>query len=109
MYTIPYRESTCSTTSATSNDIISYVTDIRCIVRADVSFCPRVDKEKVDVLKQSIAEIGLLEPIDVLLVDGVYYGFSGCHRFQAHQELGKKTILCRVRRATKQTLKYHLM
>jgi len=68
-----------------------------------------VDQEKVNVLKQSIDEIGLLEPIDVLLVDGVYYGFSGCHRFQAHQELGKETILCRVRKATKQTLKMHLM
>lgn len=31
----------------------------------------------------SIQEIGLQEPIDVLLVEGKYYGFSGCHRWGA--------------------------
>jgi len=45
----------------------------------------------------------------VLLVDGQYYGFSGCHRFEAHQRLGLPTILCRVRRANKQVLKMHMM
>lgn len=67
------------------------------------------DQAKVDALKSSIDKIGLLEPIDVLLVNGEYYGFSGCHRYQAHQELGKETILCRVRKATEQTLKFHMM
>ena len=67
------------------------------------------NQEKVEILKKSIQEIGLLEPIDVLEVDGQYYGFSGCHRFQAHQELGKETILCRVRKATPQILRYHMM
>ena len=67
------------------------------------------DQEKVEALKESISEFGLYEPIDVLEVEGIYYGFSGCHRFQAHQELGKEKILCRVRKATKQTLKFHLM
>lgn len=67
------------------------------------------DQVKVDALKSSIEKIGLLEPIDVLLVNGEYYGFSGCHRYQAHQELGKETILCRVRKATEQTLKFHMM
>jgi len=32
---------------------------------------------------------GQQEPIDVLEVDGKYYGFSGCHRFEACQRLGK--------------------
>lgn len=68
-----------------------------------------VDQEKVEALKESISEFGLFEPIDVLEVEGIYYGFSGCHRFQAHQELGKEKILCKVRKATKQTLKFHLM
>jgi len=58
---------------------------------------------------QSINEIGLQEPIDVLEVEGVYYGFSGCHRFEAHQRLGLPTILCRVRKANKQVLKMHMM
>lgn len=47
--------------------------------------------------------------IDVLLVDGQYYGFSGCHRFEAHQRLGLPTIKCRVRKANKQVLKMHMM
>lgn len=42
----------------------------------------RADQEKVAALMVSIQEIGLQEPIDVLLVDGVYYGFSGCHRYE---------------------------
>ena len=45
----------------------------------------------------------------MLEVDGQIYGFSGCHRFEAHQRLGKETIRCRVRRASQQTLKMHLM
>ncbi|XP_015577549.1 uncharacterized protein LOC8289489 isoform X3 [Ricinus communis] len=46
--------------------------------------------------------------IDVLEVDGVYYGFSGCHRYEAHQRLGLPTIRCKVRRGTKETLRHHL-
>lgn len=68
----------------------------------------QTDSEKVNQLMQSIAEEGLREPIDVLEVDGQYYGFSGCHRFEAHQRLGKDTILCRVRRAPKSVLAKHI-
>ncbi|CAK9187136.1 unnamed protein product [Ilex paraguariensis] len=46
--------------------------------------------------------------IDVLEVEGVYYGFSGCHRFEAHQRLGLPTIRCKIRRGTKETLRHHL-
>ena len=49
---------------------------------------------------------------DVLVysqVDGELYGFSGCHRFEAHQRLGLETIRCRVRKASKTVLKMHLM
>ncbi|CAL8468479.1 g8019 [Coccomyxa elongata] len=67
------------------------------------------DPKKVKQLVDSIAEIGLQEPIDVLEVEGKYYGFSGCHRYEAHQQLGKETILCKVRRASKTTLKMHMM
>jgi len=66
------------------------------------------DVDKVDALKHSILEHGLLEPIDVIEVDGVYYGFSGCHRFQAHQELDLKTIRCRVIKGNRATLRMHL-
>ncbi|KMT12201.1 hypothetical protein BVRB_5g101490 [Beta vulgaris subsp. vulgaris] len=66
------------------------------------------DPQKVQELADSIKEIGLQVPIDVLEVDGVYYGFSGCHRYEAHQQLGLPTIRCKVRRGTKETLRHHL-
>lgn len=66
------------------------------------------DQEKVKALMESIDEIGLQEPIDVLEVDGKYYGFSGCHRYEACSRLGHETILCRVRRAPKSVLKMHI-
>jgi uncharacterized ParB-like nuclease family protein len=68
----------------------------------------RNDQSKVAVLMESIQEIGLQEPIDILEVDGEYYGFSGCHRFEACQRLGHETIRCRVRRAPRAVLNMHL-
>lgn len=66
------------------------------------------DPDKVKALMESIAAIGQQEPIDVLEVDGQYYGFSGCHRYEACQRLGKETILARVRKAPRSVLKMHL-
>ena len=66
------------------------------------------DPVKVQALMESIQSIGLQEPIDVLEVDGQYYGFSGCHRFEAFQRLGKETILARVRKAPRAVLKMHI-
>lgn len=66
------------------------------------------DPAKVRSLMESIEQIGQQEPIDVLEVDAIYYGFSGCHRFEACQKLGLETIKCRVRRATPAVLKLHL-
>ncbi|PWZ15624.1 Sulfiredoxin, chloroplastic/mitochondrial [Zea mays] len=63
------------------------------------------DPVKVQELMDSIRVIGLQVPIDVLEADGVYYGFSGCHRYEAHQRLGLPTIRCKVRRGTKETLR----
>lgn len=66
------------------------------------------DQTKVADLMESIQAIGLQEPIDVLEVDGEYYGFSGCHRFEACSRLGHDTILCRIRRAPRSVLQKHL-
>lgn len=66
------------------------------------------DQNKVQELMDSISEIGLQVPIDVLEVDGNYYGFSGCHRYEAHQRLGLPTIRCKIRRGTKETLRHHM-
>jgi sulfiredoxin len=66
------------------------------------------DPVKVQALMDSIAEMGQQEPIEILEVEGVYYGFSGCHRFEACQRLGQATVLCRVRRAPRSVLNMHL-
>lgn len=66
------------------------------------------DQAKVQALMESIQEIGLQEPIDVLEVDGKYYGFSGCHRYEACTKLGYETIRCNVRRAPRSVLQMHL-
>lgn len=68
----------------------------------------QTDPLKVEALMDSIAQEGLHEPIEVLEVEGVYYGFSGCHRFEAHQRLGKETIKCRIRHAPRSVLEKHL-
>lgn len=66
------------------------------------------DAAKVTALMASIDADGLQEPIDVLEVEGQYYGFSGCHRFEACRRLGHKTIRCRVRKAPVSVLRHHL-
>ena len=57
---------------------------------------------------KSIQEEGLREPIDVLEVEGEFYGFSGCHRYEACTRLGHETIKCRIRRAPRSVLRMHL-
>ncbi|MEM7727486.1 MAG: sulfiredoxin [Cyanobacteria bacterium P01_A01_bin.45] len=66
------------------------------------------DSQKVQALMESIAEIGQQEPIDILEVEGEYYGFSGCHRYEACQRLGQETVLARIRKAPRSVLKMHL-
>ncbi|MFB2935907.1 ParB N-terminal domain-containing protein [Aerosakkonemataceae cyanobacterium BLCC-F154] len=68
----------------------------------------QTDPAKVESLMKSIQEIGQQEPIDILEVEGKYYGFSGCHRYEACQKLGKETVLCRIRKAPTSVLKMHL-
>lgn len=68
----------------------------------------QTDPAKVETLMKSIQEIGQQEPIDILEVEGKYYGFSGCHRYEACQKLGKETVLCRIRKAPRSVLKMHL-
>jgi sulfiredoxin len=66
------------------------------------------DPDKVQRLMESIREIGQQEPIEVLEVEGEYYSFSGCHRFEACQRLGQETIICRIRRAPRSVLQAHM-
>lgn len=66
------------------------------------------DPVKVEKLMVSIQEVGQQEPIEILEVNGQYYGFSGCHRYEACLRLGKETIRCRIRRAPYSVLAKHL-
>ncbi|KAL3741089.1 hypothetical protein ACJRO7_022237 [Eucalyptus globulus] len=65
------------------------------------------DPVKVKDLMDSIQEIGLQVPI-ISLSLCIFTGFSGCHRYEAHQRLGLPMIRCKVRKATKETLRHHL-
>ena len=66
------------------------------------------DPAKVNALMTSIAAVGQLDPIDVLECEGVLWGFSGCHRYEAVVRLGLPTVRCRVRRVTAAMLRMHL-
>jgi uncharacterized ParB-like nuclease family protein len=68
-----------------------------------------LDEAKVAELMLSIAAEGQKQPIDVLEVDGQFWGFNGCHRWAAHERLGRRTIRARIRRATPQVLRMHLI
>ena len=68
-----------------------------------------LDEAKVEALMASIAAEGLKEPIDVLEVEGQFWGFNGCHRVAAHERLGRDTIRARVRRAPPSVLRMHLL
>jgi uncharacterized ParB-like nuclease family protein len=68
-----------------------------------------LDEEKVGALMASIAGEGLREPIEVLEVEGRFWGFNGCHRVAAHERLGLTTIRARIRRATPGVLRMHLL
>jgi uncharacterized ParB-like nuclease family protein len=66
---------------------------------ATTTTTPPCPQAKVAALMASIQEIGLQEPIDVLLVEGRYYGFSGCHRCAEPTVLAQsqRHVLCRGR------------
>ena len=68
-----------------------------------------LDEAKVADLMESIAAEGQKEPIDVLELDGQLWGFNGCHRVAAHERLGMATIMARVRQATPEVLRLHML
>lgn len=55
---------------------------------------PRVefDRERLDQLKQSISENGIIQPLTVRKVDGQYELIAGERRFRAVSELGFETV-----------------
>ena len=68
-----------------------------------------IDESKVEYLMESISEIGLQEPVDLLEFNGRLYGFNGCHRYTAHKRLGMEYIDAKIRQVDRSTFKLHLM
>ena len=68
-----------------------------------------VDEGKVVDLMKSISEIGLQEPVDLIELEGKFYGFNGCHRYTAHKRLGRTTIEANIRHVDRATFRLHLM
>ena len=68
-----------------------------------------LDPAKLERLTAAIAAEGQQEPIDVLEVEGQWWGFNGCHRVAAHERLGLTTIRARIRRATPEVLRMHML
>lgn len=77
---------------------------------------PIVDEKKVESLANTLNNPeteSLVPPIDVLWIKGseggdYYYCFGGCHRYTAHQRLGKPYIKAKLIRSTMADLKFYL-
>ncbi|XP_043475285.1 sulfiredoxin-1 [Leptopilina heterotoma] len=79
-------------------------------------FPPEVNEEKVKSLMKTLQDPeteSLVPPVDVLWITGreggdYYYSFGGCHRYTAHQKLGKPTIRAKLIKSTVTDLRSYL-
>ncbi|TAF68636.1 MAG: chromosome partitioning protein ParB [Oscillatoriales cyanobacterium] len=69
----------------------------------------RIEEIPLSQIRRPLPRVNDQIKVSALLeVEGQYYGFSGCHRYEACQRLGLETIRCKVRRAPRSVLQMHL-
>ncbi|KAK9319995.1 ParB/Sulfiredoxin [Lipomyces orientalis] len=79
---------------------------------------PVLDEDKIGRMIETLSRTDPeaiddgLPPIDVLRVrkngKDWYFGFGGCHRFQAYERTGKQTVKCKIVPVTESMLKMYV-
>eukprot|EP01132_Coremiostelium_polycephalum_P004238 gene4238-5306_t len=75
---------------------------------------PILEEDKVLSLMETLKNNEDVPPIDVNWIVGknpennYYFGFGGCHRYEAHKRLGLNTIKARIVRSTPEDIRVYL-